>query len=89
MCNDINIIQKELTEHIKKNFKLSDSNIKIIVDAMISLEICIPNNTELEIVFFYGQAYIQQFYGKCRNYKNNGKKEYKEFIKNDYKYIFY
>ena len=85
--NDINIIQKELTEHIKKNFKLSDSNIKIIVDAMLSLEICIPNNAELES-FFYGQAYIQQFYGKCRNYKNKGKKEYKEFIKNDYKYIF-
>ena len=54
---------------------------------MLSLEICIPNNAELES-FFYGQAYIQQFYGKCRNYKNKGKKEYKEFIKNDYKYIF-
>ena len=62
-------------------------NCKRIVKIIFNEERCIPIEKELES-FFYGQAYINKFFGERGNYKIKGKKKYEGFKKNDYKYCF-
>ena len=41
---------------------------KYIIDILLNSEICKPTDRELRS-FFYGNAYLKQFYGECKNYK--------------------
>ena len=57
------------------------------MEVIFKEEKCIPNEKELES-FFYGQAFINKFFGERGNYKIKGKKMYEEFKKKDYKYCY-
>lgn len=86
--NDIEIIRKILLDHIKLNFKnIKKRDIDMLLETIFNKDIAKANEREIKS-FFYGQAYIKMFYGECKNYKKEGKKLYKQFIKLNYKYIF-
>lgn len=78
-------LRKVLEKHLKENSNLKEEDIKYIIDILLNSEICKPTNRELRS-FFYGHAYIKQFYGECKNYKKTGMKLYKDFLKKNYKY---
>lgn len=78
-------IEEVLENHLKKNSKLKNEDIKYIINILLESDICKPTSRELRS-FFYGNAYLKQFYGECKNYKKTGKKMYNEFLKKDYKY---
>lgn len=79
-------IKQILQNHFKNNFDLKEDDIKYIIDIILNSEICIPTNRELRS-FFYGNAYLKQFYNECRNYKRIGMKLYEDFLKKGYKYF--
>ena len=79
-------IKQILQNHLKNNSDLKEDDIKYIIDIIINSEICIPTNRELRS-FFYGNAYLKQFYNECRNYKRTGMKLYEDFLKKGYKYF--
>lgn len=85
--NSIDSIKKTLIKKLHNNCNISVINCKRIVEIIFNEEICIPNEKELES-FFYGQAYINKFFGERGNYKIKGKKKYEGFKKNDYKYCY-
>lgn len=85
--NDINVIKKTLINSLQNNCKLTAENCEKIVEIIFKQEICIPNEKELES-FFYGQAYINKFFGERGNYKIKGKRKYEEFKKYDYKHCY-
>lgn len=78
-------IEEVLENHLKKNSKLKNEDIKYIINILLESDICKPTSRELRS-FFYGNAYLKQFYGECKNYKKTGKEMYNEFLKKDYKY---
>lgn len=78
-------IEKVLENHLKKNSKLTEENIKYIIHTLLNSEICKPTDRELRS-FFYGNAYLKQFYGECKNYKKTGIELYNNYLKKDYKY---
>lgn len=78
-------IEKALENHLKKNSKLTEENIKYIIHTLLNSEICKPTDRELRS-FFYGNAYLKQFYGECKNYKKTGIELYNSFLKKGYKY---
>lgn len=63
-------------------------NCKRIVKIIFNEERCIPIEKELES-FFYGQAYINKFFGERGNYKIKGKKKYEGFKKMITNIVFY
>lgn len=79
-------IKQILQNHFKNNSDLKEDDIKYIIDIILNSEICIPTNRELRS-FFYGNAYLKQFYNECRNYKRIGMKLYEDFLKKGYKYF--
>lgn len=79
-------IKQILQNHFKNNSDLKEDDIKYIIDIILNSEICIPTNRELRS-FFYGNAYLKQFYNECRNYKRTGMKLYEDFLKKGYKYF--
>lgn len=79
-------IKQILQNHFKNNSDLKEGDIKYIIDIILNSEICIPTNRELRS-FFYGHAYLKQFYNKSRNYKRTGMKLYEDFLKKGYKYF--
>lgn len=86
--NDIEIIRKILLDHIKLNFKnIKKRDINMLLETIFNKDIAKANEREIKS-FFYGQAYIKMIYGECKNYKKEGKKLYKQFLKSNYKYIF-
>jgi hypothetical protein len=78
-------IEEVLENHLKKNSKLKNEDIKYIINILLESDICKPTSRELRS-FFYGNAYLKQFYGECKNYKKTGKEMYNEFLKKEYKY---
>lgn len=86
--NDIEVIRKILFDHMKSNFKnIEKKDIDMLLEILFSNDITKANEKELKS-FFYGQAYIKRFHGECKNYKKEGKKLYKQFLKLNYKYVF-
>lgn len=86
--NDIKIMRKILLDHIKSNFRdIKIKDIKMLLEIVFNNNITKANEKEIRS-FFYGQAYINKFYGECKNYKNEGRKLYKNFCKLNYQYIF-
>lgn len=79
-------IKQILQNHFKNNSDLKEDDIKYIIDIILNSEICIPTNRELRS-FFYGHAYLKQFYNEIRNYKRTGMKLYEDFLKKGYKYF--
>ena len=79
-------IKQILQNHFKNNFDLKEDDIKYMIDIILNSEICIPTNRELRS-FFYGHAYLKQFYNEIRNYKRTGMKLYEDFLKKGYKYF--
>ena len=79
-------IKQILQNHFKNNSDLKEDDIKYMIDIILNSEICIPTNRELRS-FFYGNAYLKQFYNECRNYKRIGMKLYEDFLKKGYKYF--
>ena len=79
-------IKKILQNHFKNNSDLKEDDIKYIIDIILNSEICIPTNRKLRS-FFYGHAYLKQFYNGSRNYKRTGMKLYEDFLKKGYKYF--
>ena len=78
-------IEEVLENHLKRNSKLKNEDIKYIINILLESDICKPTGRELRS-FFYGNAYLKQFYGECKNYKKTGKEMYNEFLKKEYKY---
>lgn len=78
-------IEQTLKKHLKNNSSLNEDDIKYVINILLNNKRCIPTNRELRS-FFYGHAYIKQFYGECKNYKKTGMKLYKDFLKKNYKY---
>lgn len=78
-------IEEVLENHLKRNSKLKNEDIKYIINILLESDICKPTSRELRS-FFYGNAYLKQFYGECKNYKKTGKEMYNEFLKKEYKY---
>ena len=79
-------IKQILQNHFKNNSDLKEDDIKYMIDIILNSEICIPTNRELRS-FFYGHAYLKQFYNEIRNYKRTGMKLYEDFLKKGYKYF--
>lgn len=79
-------INQILQNHFKNNSDLKEDDIKYMIDIILNSEICIPTNRELRS-FFYGHAYLKQFYNEIRNYKRTGMKLYEDFLKKGYKYF--
>lgn len=78
-------IEEMLENHLNKNSKLKKEDIKYIINILLESDICKPTGRELRS-FFYGNAYLKQFYGECKNYKKTGKEMYNDFLKKEYKY---
>lgn len=78
--NSIDSIKKALIKRLHNNCNISAINCKRIVEIIFNEERCIPNEKELDS-FFYGQAYINKFFGERGNYKIKGKKMYEGFKK--------
>lgn len=78
-------IKEILENYFKQNSKLKKEDIKYIINILLESDICKPTGRELRS-FFYGNAYLKQFYGECRNYKKTGKEMYNNFLKKEYKY---
>ncbi len=85
--NDINYIKSELVKYIGNNCKIPKEVLNDIIEYLMKQEICIPDDKELKS-FFYGNAFIKRFYGECDDYKKEGRRLYKKFISNKYKYIY-
>ena len=85
--NDVKLIKKCLIDTLRMNCGLSEVNCKKIFEVIFQQDICIPNEIELES-FFYGQAYIDKFFGARGDYKKQGKKKYEMFKNNNYKYCY-
>ena len=83
--NSIEEIKDELEKHLKKNSRIKEKDIRHIIDILLNSEICKPSERELKS-FFYGNAYLKKFYGKCKNYKKTGIEMYNDFLKKGYKY---
>lgn len=85
--NSIKYIKEEITNCICDNYRLELSQGSKIVDILLKQTICIPTEKEIKS-FFYGQAYIKKYYGKCKDYKKEGNRLYEEFCMCNYKYIY-
>ncbi len=66
---------------------MEEKDIDMLLEIVFNDDIAKANNKEIKS-FFYGQAYIKKFHGECKNYKNEGRKLYQEFLELNYKYIF-
>ena len=85
---NIKTMRKILSDHIKSNFKdIGRKDINILLEKIFNSNIAKADEKEIRS-FFYGQAYIRKFYSECKNYKNEGRKLYKDFCKLKYQYIF-
>lgn len=78
-------IAQLLYNHLLSNKDLKTDDIKYIIGTLLNSEICVSDERELRS-FFYGNAYFEYVYGKCKNFKKLGKKLYDEFLKKEYKY---
>lgn len=86
--NDVEMMKKILLDHIKSNFKdIEKKDINLLLEILFNNDIAKTNKKEIKS-FFYGQAYIKKFHGECENYKSEGEKLYKQFLKLNYKHIF-
>ena len=74
-----------LEKHLKNYSKLKEKDIGYIIDTLLNSEICKPTERELRS-FFYGNAYIKQFYGECKNFKKTGIEMYNTFLKRNYNF---
>ena len=79
-------VKDVLEKHLKNYSKLKENDIGYIIDTLLNSEICKPTEREIRS-FFYGNAYIKQFYGECKNFKKTGLEMYEDFLKKDYKYF--
>ena len=86
--NDVEEIRKILFNHIKSiSENIEKNDIDMLLEILLNSVITKANKKEIES-FFYGQAYIKEFFKKCTDYKIEGKKLYKQFLELNYKYIF-
>lgn len=78
-------VKDVLEKHLKNYSKLKEKDIRYIIDILLNSEICKPTERELRS-FFYGNAYIKQFYGECKNFKKTGIEMYNTFLKKNYNF---